>query len=273
MTQALESLAEIADRYDAIVFDQWGVLHNGRTAYPTARAAIDALGDKPLAVLSNSGKRSAPNAQRIGAMGFDMAAFTQVMSSGEALYQDLAGNTIPHRRFLPVETARGDAATFARGLDIAFTDLRDAEALLLMGLPDHATLDAWRPKLEAALPRPAYCSNPDHASPRGDETVISVGLLASAYAEMGGKVTFYGKPHLPIFTALQKNLGTDNILMVGDSLAHDITGAATAGWDSLFLTGGLYHTRFNGADWRAPLAALMDETASPAPTYIMDVLK
>ncbi|MCU0818115.1 MAG: hypothetical protein MUF11_02270 [Beijerinckiaceae bacterium] len=64
----LASLRDIAGEFDAIVFDQWGVLHNGSTAYPGAIAAMEALADGParLAVLSNSGKRSAPKARRSG---------------------------------------------------------------------------------------------------------------------------------------------------------------------------------------------------------------
>ena len=30
MTQCIKSLAQIAQKYDAIVFDQWGVLHDGK---------------------------------------------------------------------------------------------------------------------------------------------------------------------------------------------------------------------------------------------------
>lgn len=68
----MTSLRDIVGDFDAIVFDQWGVLHNGSAAYPGAIEAVESLaGDGlRLAVLSNSGKRSAPNRKRIVSMGF-----------------------------------------------------------------------------------------------------------------------------------------------------------------------------------------------------------
>jgi ribonucleotide monophosphatase NagD (HAD superfamily) len=67
MTRWLSHLAEIADRYDAIVLDQWGVLHDGTRPYPGAVMALEQMkaGRARLAVLSNSGKRAAPNLTRI----------------------------------------------------------------------------------------------------------------------------------------------------------------------------------------------------------------
>ena len=40
MTRLLDSIGQIADQFDAIVLDQWGVLHDGSAPYP---AALDAL--------------------------------------------------------------------------------------------------------------------------------------------------------------------------------------------------------------------------------------
>ena len=43
MTATLTSILDVADTYDAIVFDQFGVLHDGTSAYPNAIRALDAL--------------------------------------------------------------------------------------------------------------------------------------------------------------------------------------------------------------------------------------
>ena len=37
---AITGLADLADRYDAVLSDVWGVVHNGIAAFPTA---VDAL--------------------------------------------------------------------------------------------------------------------------------------------------------------------------------------------------------------------------------------
>jgi ribonucleotide monophosphatase NagD (HAD superfamily) len=31
----IDRLSEIADRYDGFIFDLWGVVHNGKTPYPS----------------------------------------------------------------------------------------------------------------------------------------------------------------------------------------------------------------------------------------------
>ncbi|MEM7439626.1 MAG: TIGR01459 family HAD-type hydrolase [Pseudomonadota bacterium] len=270
MTQKLSRLADIAAQYDAIVFDQWGVLHNGTVAYPGAVEAVKALhtSGKPLAVLSNSGKRAAPNASRISAIGFDAAWFETVMTSGEALWQDIAAGHIPERAFFPIERQTGDASQWADGLGITLTPLDEAEAVLLMGLPDGSTLNDWTQVLMDAAARnlPVYCSNPDVHSPRADGLVTSPGALAAAYE---GRVTYYGKPHKPVFEALQKSLGTDRLLMVGDSLDHDIAGAAGAGWDSLLIEGGLYAGQIASDQ---DLTVLVAQKGCPPPTYRMEIL-
>ena len=46
MTLLIKSLEEIATDYDAIVFDQWGVLHNGTSAYAGATEVIETLAER-----------------------------------------------------------------------------------------------------------------------------------------------------------------------------------------------------------------------------------
>lgn len=280
MTQAIDSLTEIADRFDAIVLDQWGVLHDGTTPYPGAFVAIDTLrsSGKCLAVLSNSGKRAASNANRITAIGFPDDTFEVVMTSGEALWQDIAAGRVASRVLCPITRASGDATAWAEGLDVDLTDDIDAaEAVLLMGLPDGAAPDQFAALLERARERgiPVLCTNPDRASPRaGGVTVTSPGALAHDHADKGGAVRFYGKPHLPIFRAVEAALDVapDRLLMVGDSLEHDIAGGHGAGWATAFVRGGLHAAHFDKADPITALTALARSEGAPMPTYSLHQL-
>lgn len=277
MSQKINSLREIAANYDAVVLDQWGVLHDGSMPY---RFAIDTLiglhtkGTR-LAVLSNSGKRSAPNAARIADIGFPTEIFSTVMTSGEALWQDLNKGLIPARRFFPIERSSGDAQAWANGLDIEFCDLADAEAGLLMGLPDQSTLETWKPLLLDMLHKnlKIYCSNPDRQSPRPEGLVVSPGALGFAYADLGGHVQFYGKPHRPVFQALEHQLGSNRLLMVGDSLEHDIAGAQGSGWDSVLVRGGLYANDFDQGPHDETLARLVTDKGCNRPTYSIELLQ
>lgn len=275
MTRRLATLAEIAGDFDAIVLDQWGVLHDGTRPYPGARhclADLRAAGTR-LAVLSNSGKRAAPNAARITGMGFGAGLFEVVMTSGEALWRDIAEGRVAERALYAIERAPGDAAAWAEGLDVAITPTLDgAEAVLLMGLPDGAKTDAFADALDQARTHdlPVFCTNPDRASPRASgQIVMSPGALAHAYADAGGRVQFYGKPHLPVFRALETALGAppERLLMVGDSLEHDIHGGHAAGWSTAFVEGGLHAAAFANGDPNAALAALLAER--PAPDFTL----
>lgn len=246
---SIDSILAVAERYDTIVFDQWGVLHNGTTPYPEAVATIETLQSRglQLCVLSNSGKRAAANKDRITGMGFPEQAFEIVMTSGEALAIDLVGTEEEALQiFFPITAKPEDAHIWAEGLSVALTeDLAFADAVLLMGLPDANEHPAQAALLEQAraMGLKLICSNPDRASPRADGVLVqSPGALAHSYKEAGGEVVFYGKPHRAIFDALFSQINATDparVLMVGDSLEHDIAGAACAGWDSIYISGGL----------------------------------
>lgn len=281
MTKLIDSIGTITDQFDAIVLDQWGVLHDGSTPYPNALGTLKLLRDCPakIGVLSNSGKRAGPNADRIKAMGFDESVFDSVMTSGEALWQSFASGAADAKQLFAIEGRGGDASVWADGLPVKIVDALDtADAILLMGLPDGTNPDAFDETLRNACLRdlPLYCSNPDFTSPRGGGTyVVSPGALARRYAEMGGKVHLYGKPHHPIFAAMETVLDCppDRILMVGDSLHHDILGAQTAGWASLLIRGGIHAPDIHDHNIAADIAALAQASAMQPPDYSLQDLR
>lgn len=275
--QSIDSLMDVADQCDAIVFDQWGVLHNGSQPYAGAIKAVETLAKagKKLAVLSNSGKRSLPNRQRIASMGLPADAFAHVMTSGEAFWQDCAKARVPAQSFLPITAKPSDAEHWGEGLSLTWADtVDDADAVLLMGLPEGGDGQPERALLDDARSKglPLYCTNPDRGSPRADGVVqLSPGALAYAYQDEGGDVTFYGKPHRPVFDALIEALGTapSSTLMVGDSLEHDIAGGANAGWKTAFVKGGLHASAFDDGDPLGVTARLAQNNASPLPDFVI----
>ena len=279
MTKKINSISEIVHEYDAIVFDQWGVLHDGKASFEGAIECLNGLkkSNVKLAILSNSGKRSLSNADRISMMGFQSTLFETIMTSGEALWTDISSNIINEKKFFPIERDKGDAKLWAESLDVSFEDtVHSAQAILLMGLPDGDDLINWTDILEIALDLnlPLYCSNPDLLSPRpGGKLITAAGVLANHYRECGGRVVFYGKPHEEIFKKLQNILNSKRILMVGDSLDHDILGGFRAGWDTLLVKCGIHAPEFVRNNDTITLKKIINLKKCKPPTYLIESVK
>lgn len=267
-------VAGVAGVHDAVVLDQFGVLHDGAAPYPGAAEAMERLArETRVAVLSNSGKRAALNRVRLVRLGLPDAAEV-VMTSGEALWRDLRDGVVETRRPWVVAAEPADAAAWAEGLDLEpAPGPEEADAVVLMGLagdPQEGLTVARRRGLTV------LCSNPDRASPRpGGRTVPSPGAAAAAHEAAGGVVRWYGKPHRPVFEALRRALGLDGsarILMVGDSPEHDVSGAAAMGWATALVTGGLHAGRLAGGGEGA-VRELCEEEGAPLPDLVLETLR
>ena len=143
-------------------------------------------------------------------------------------------------------------------------------------------------------PPPLLCANPDLVTVDGGSLVTMPGTLAAWYEAAGGRCVRLGKPAPITYRAALDLLGggiaPGDVLTVGDSLEHDVAGAAAAGMDSLFIGGGIHGeslgspasaaaaAEFLATRGRSPpvdparLDALLGGTAGPAPTYVMDYL-
>lgn len=246
-----------AEHYDLFIVDQWGVLHDGRVAYRGAVTCLRkllALGKRVL-ILSNSGKRAAANAERLGAMGIGADCYTALITSGEVARASLSARTAP---FLPSLGRRclllssDDETSLVHGLDVdAVGTLDEADFILLAGVGDEKPMAYYLSILEAAGAKqiPLICANPDwiRFSPQG--LTFGAGELARRYEEMGGEVHYIGKPYPAIYEYCRKQfpeVEPGRVIAIGDSMFHDVIGGARSGMATAFVMDGIHQNDFAG---------------------------
>ena len=282
---------DAADAFDVAVLDQWGVLHDGTTAYPQAAQAMLALhaAGKHIIVLSNSGKRSDLNRDRIAKRGLPIETVTKVVTSGEALWEDLTEQQleiagVKPQVLYPICDYHNDAIDWAgkkTPIEISLDLNETVDAILLMGLTDGTAPDAYDDIFDEAIEMqmPLICSNPDKTSVRDSALVISPGALADRYAAMGGEVVWYGKPYANVYRAVIRafaKLPPNRFLMVGDSLEHDIGGAQRVGFQSAWIRGGIHAHQFAESTNQEQIQEISEELVEQAsvnpPEYSLQLL-
>ena len=87
----IKRLSEIAPRFDGMLIDQFGVIHDGEELYPGTLEVLENLHRLkiPVGIMTNSGKRSLANRQRLLRLGVPRNHFINVISSGEVAYHML----------------------------------------------------------------------------------------------------------------------------------------------------------------------------------------
>lgn len=250
MSAVISSLADIADRYDAFLIDQFGVLRDGRGRYPGAAEALVRLKDegKRIIILSNSGKRSAENDRRLVDLGFVAGSWDWFLTSGEVAWQILKkeGAQASERLSKCLLISRDGDLSPLNGLDLERTDDgADADFVLLAASEgDVLPLSHYEALLAPAARRgvPCLCTNPDKVMLTKTGTAFGAGRIAELYEELGGTVRWIGKPFADIYDFALDFLGRPDpsrVCAIGDSIEHDIAGAATAGLGSALVTTGI----------------------------------
>ena len=95
------------------------------------------------------------------------------------------------------------------------------------------------------------------------------GVLARRYEALGGFVRWHGKPTTGTYDiALDAGQDRTRVLAIGDSLHHDIGGAALNGIDSLFIKSGIHRPEVAES---GELAQLYRQYGA-SPTYVLSEL-
>ena len=296
MTDIIANLADLGTRYDAVFCDLWGCLHNGKTPFPTAVAALQgfrARGGKVL-LLTNAPRPKSSVIRQLDAMGVTRDAWDEVVTSGDATQSAMLNGAVGRKLYF-IGAAKDEVffTDFADDLaDLAASQppilrvpLAEAEGIICTGLADDLTEtpDDYRAVLLQCKINdlPMLCANPDVIVDFGDKRLYCAGALAEAYETMGGTVFYFGKPHPPIYDLARRRLsaltgGKDmQILAIGDGVTTDVQGGMSEDIDTLFVTGGIAASEF-GPDPSHPDKRLLDQwlaAKSMSPTFAIGLLR
>ncbi len=274
----IDGLGALSGRYDAILCDIWGVLHNGRDAFRPASEALAAFrrGGGTVVLITNAPRPSPIIRDQALHFGVAPEAFDAVVTSGDvAVGMIVSRGGQPLFHIGPPRDLALIAAAAERGVAPALVGPQEAAYLLCSGLFDDSTETPkdYADRLAAFAERrlPMICANPDLVVHRGHKLVYCAGALAEAYEALGGETIYAGKPHRPIYTAALERIAAlrgapvapARALAIGDALRTDLAGAAAAGLDALFVADGIHRTELYGPD--APDDALQRLFAPPAP--------
>ena len=84
--QLISGLAEVADRYDAVLSDVWGVIHNGRESFREAVEALQRFKETrgPVILISNAPRPAAAVLSQLDELGVPRSAWSAFVTSGDA---------------------------------------------------------------------------------------------------------------------------------------------------------------------------------------------
>ena len=254
--KALTGLSEIADGYDVLLCDVWGVIHNGRERFPVACAALQRFAAErgPVILISNSPRPSMAVREQLDDLGVPRDAWNAFVTSGDAT------------RALLAERAPGPAWRIGPdrddvlydGLGLEFAGPAEAAFVACSGPvnDDWETPEDYRADLATAARRglTMICANPDRVVHRGQRLIYCGGALADLYAMLGGEVIMAGKPYPAIYDLClldaAKLTGRAGLkaLCIGDGVPTDVMGARARGLDCLFISGGIHGRETEGPD-------------------------
>ncbi len=274
MAHRISTLGEITDRFDVVLSDVWGVLHNGVVAFPHAATALAAArkAGKTVVLITNSPRPAPGVIPQLRALGVPDGAYDRIITSGDVTRELIAQG--PKKVFL---LGPERDLPLMDGLDVEIAPEAEATAVVCTGFFDDETEtpEDYTDMLKGFVARsvPMICANPDLVVERGERIIPCAGAVAAYYEQLGGEVRIAGKPHSPIYEAcmtaakeVRGDFAKERVLAIGDGMPTDVKGAINAGLQLLYISGGIHAAEYtlNGETDEALLNAyLKSQNAAP----------
>lgn len=277
---ALPRLSAVADDYDVLLCDVWGVIHNGRESWAAACDALTRFNEKGghVVLISNSPRPASDVIAQLDSLDVPRSSWKAFVTSGDATRAELAKRAPGPA--LAIGPAR-DATTY-EGTGLTLVDsVAEAAFVSVTGLVDDSTEtpDDYRDILTPAAERglDLICANPDRIVQKGDQIIYCAGAIADLYVELGGHVIMAGKPFDPIYDLalieaeklMDGPVDRKRVLCIGDGVITDVMGARSQDLDCLFIAQGIHGDQAKNSDGRFDpvLAGKLLETESTTARY------
>ena len=263
-------LSEFDGRYDVVLCDVWGVVHNGQARYPAACEALQRFRAQggTVILITNAPRPNPPILEQLQSFHVPRDAFDDMVTSGDVTLAFIA-----ERKDQPIfhigperDLTLFEISHQQTGIKPRLVPLEDAAYVVVTGLNDDRseTPDDYADRMAIMRARnlDMISANPDLVVHVGDQLIYCAGALAQAYEERGGRVLQAGKPFAPIYErALAfaekirgQSVPRNRILAIGDAMRTDVAGAVDFGVDALFVTRGIHREELH-TDGALDLAA------------------
>jgi HAD superfamily hydrolase (TIGR01459 family) len=245
----LSGLSKIYSKFDIFLVDLWGVIHNGIECYSDALNVLKNLKKtKKIILISNAPRPSSSVQKFLNQINFNKSFYDFLITSGD-LTRYYLKNFTKKENFYHLGPDR-DNSLFSN-LMLKKTTLKNARFVICTGVNNNNdNLNKYFSILKKIKKRnlKIICANPDLIVHRGDRAEYCAGSIAKLYEKMGGRVEYFGKPYKNIyeyiFRILKKNskkkIYKSKVLVIGDNLNTDISGANNFNVKNLFIAGGIH---------------------------------
>jgi HAD superfamily hydrolase (TIGR01459 family) len=232
------------------------VLIDGAKHFAAAADALRAYraGGGTAVLITNASRPSQEVRRQLEHLGLPGDCYDDLVSAGELTLREIVARNGAACHHLGPKRDIGlfESAGRQLGAPVRLVGPRDADYVVCTGLidEDHETPEDYDSRLEELRRRDLVmlCANPDIVVEVGDRLYWCAGALARRYADLGGDVRMFGKPHAPIYEAALARIDElkraptprRRVLAIGDGAETDLRGAGAAGLDCLFITRGVH---------------------------------
>ena len=247
MDRFLSGFKDIVDLYDIFIFDIWGVIHDGHSAYPSVQDTLKFLLEKGKTVcfLSNSPKTGQSLHKTLNKLGIEKDWYSLAYTAGDSFEHSF--NTIYNKDkksnwFVLDENKVSNVKQLL--LDSGMTvvnKVEEANKVIVASVDERDfALKKYKHFISACFLHDidVYSSNADYYVISENEVLLRPAHLMSALESVGVNVIQHGKPNLNIYHEIFNLLPQSDkkrMVMIGDSLTTDIRGANAANMDSILI--------------------------------------